>query len=223
MEVTRLCGFRRIITYTRDDENGSSLRGAGWTCEGRAGGRSWNWRGRPRADRAPLTPRWRWTRTLNLRPTSLAGLLPANQRLTGSVIGLPTRQTLTRFSRLVLWRSGRLASPPTVAARRDDHLPRGTLRTRSRGLPRAAPTRGRPFRIHCTESASIVPDSPSRCLPPLAPLLRGTGARTALSCGAAALPPAIGSFNAGCARLSTLARDTRFDFVVGAVALGSGA
>jgi hypothetical protein len=31
-------GFNRIITYTRVDEDGASLRAAGWTCEGLAGG-----------------------------------------------------------------------------------------------------------------------------------------------------------------------------------------
>ena len=64
----QLRGFRRIITYTREDENGASLRGAGWTREARAGGRSWNWRGRPRADHTPPTPRWRWSRTLSPTP-----------------------------------------------------------------------------------------------------------------------------------------------------------
>ena len=65
----QLRGFRRIITYTRDDENGASLRGAGWTREARAGGRSWNWRGRPRTDYARPVPRWRWSRTLTPTPT----------------------------------------------------------------------------------------------------------------------------------------------------------
>ncbi len=60
----KLRRFRRIITYTRSDENGASLRASGWNCEGAAGGRSWNWRGRPRVDRAPPCPRLRWSRHL---------------------------------------------------------------------------------------------------------------------------------------------------------------
>ena len=60
----RLRGFRRIITYTRQDEHGGSLRAVGWHCDGPAGGRSWSWRGRPRVDHAPPCPRWRWSREL---------------------------------------------------------------------------------------------------------------------------------------------------------------
>jgi len=56
-------GFDRIITYSRQDEDGASLRAAGWTCEGTAGGRSWNWRGRPRIDHEPPHPRYRWSRS----------------------------------------------------------------------------------------------------------------------------------------------------------------
>ena len=65
----QLRGFRLIITYTRDDEDGTSLRGAGWTREARAGGRSWNWRGRPRTDHAQPVPRWRWSRMLKSLPS----------------------------------------------------------------------------------------------------------------------------------------------------------
>ncbi len=55
-------GFRCIISYTRQDEDGGTLRAVGWHCDGPAGGRSWNWRGRPRVDRAPPFPRLRWSR-----------------------------------------------------------------------------------------------------------------------------------------------------------------
>ncbi len=58
-------GFKRIITYTRQDEEGGSLRASGWECDGPAGGRSWNWRGRPRVDHLPPCPRWRWSRELS--------------------------------------------------------------------------------------------------------------------------------------------------------------
>lgn len=60
----QLRGFRRIITYTRQDEDGGTLRAVGWRCDGPAGGRSWNWRGRPRIDRVPPYPRLRWSREL---------------------------------------------------------------------------------------------------------------------------------------------------------------
>ena len=63
LEVTRLCtdgtknacsilyaaawraavamGYRHIYTYILETEQGVSLRAAGWTCDGRAGGKNW--------------------------------------------------------------------------------------------------------------------------------------------------------------------------------------
>ena len=34
-------GYKRIFTYTMKSESGASLRAAGWTCEGEAGGPNW--------------------------------------------------------------------------------------------------------------------------------------------------------------------------------------
>lgn len=34
-------GYKRIVTYTRQSENGASLRAANWTCDGQAGGTHW--------------------------------------------------------------------------------------------------------------------------------------------------------------------------------------
>lgn len=55
-------GFHRLITYTLPAEGGASLRAAGWTCAGEAGGDSWNRPncGRPRIDKIPLEPKLRW-------------------------------------------------------------------------------------------------------------------------------------------------------------------
>ena len=36
--AARAMGYRKLITYTLPQEGGSSLRGAGWTCLGEAGG-----------------------------------------------------------------------------------------------------------------------------------------------------------------------------------------
>lgn len=55
-------GFDRIITYTRADEDGGSLRAAGWICEGPAGGGTWNRTRRPRVDHGPPIRRFRWAR-----------------------------------------------------------------------------------------------------------------------------------------------------------------
>lgn len=45
-------GYRRLITYTLQDEGGASLRGAGFHLVGLRGGGNWNKRGRPRVDTA---------------------------------------------------------------------------------------------------------------------------------------------------------------------------
>ena len=60
-------GFQKIITYTRQDESGTSLRAAGWDCEGAAGGRSWNGKGRKRNTAEAFVPKLRWSRSLKPR------------------------------------------------------------------------------------------------------------------------------------------------------------
>ena len=40
--AARAMGYNKVITYILDTENGASLRAAGYTCEGRAGGLEWN-------------------------------------------------------------------------------------------------------------------------------------------------------------------------------------
>lgn len=57
-------GWQRIITYTRADEDGVSLRAAGWTEEGPAGGGGWHNPARPRANRNAFIGKIRWTRLL---------------------------------------------------------------------------------------------------------------------------------------------------------------
>jgi len=51
--ATREMGYRELITYILDTEKGGSLRAAGWTCLGKAGGMSWNVPSRPRVDKSP--------------------------------------------------------------------------------------------------------------------------------------------------------------------------
>ena len=49
--ATKALGYRRLITYTRADEAGSSLRAAGWRVVGERPARSgWSRSGRPRVD-----------------------------------------------------------------------------------------------------------------------------------------------------------------------------
>jgi hypothetical protein len=60
--AARALGYRRMLTYTLPSEGGASLRGAGWTCEGKAGGRSWSRARRPREDEHPTEVKTRWVR-----------------------------------------------------------------------------------------------------------------------------------------------------------------
>lgn len=39
--AAKALGYQRIFTYTRQSENGSSLRASGWICDGTAGGTHW--------------------------------------------------------------------------------------------------------------------------------------------------------------------------------------
>ena len=62
-------GFGRIITYIRADEEGTSLRAAGWVCDGPAGGRGWHSARRARSSRNAWIAKERWSRTLRPKPT----------------------------------------------------------------------------------------------------------------------------------------------------------
>ena len=54
-------GYRRVITYTRADEPGSSPRGAGFTDDGPIRARSWDMPGRRRTDKTEIVQRRRWS------------------------------------------------------------------------------------------------------------------------------------------------------------------
>ena len=53
-------GYKRLITYTLQSESGASLRGAGWTLIGEAGGGNWNCKSRPRIDSPHPQRKLRW-------------------------------------------------------------------------------------------------------------------------------------------------------------------
>ena len=40
--IAKEMGYKRVITYTLESENGSSLKASGFICEGKAGGKMWN-------------------------------------------------------------------------------------------------------------------------------------------------------------------------------------
>lgn len=50
--AAKAMGYRRLITYTLEEEGGTSLRGAGWRLIGLRGGGNWNVATRPRIDTA---------------------------------------------------------------------------------------------------------------------------------------------------------------------------
>ncbi len=39
--AAKALGYKRLITYTREDENGNTLRASNWKCDGKAGGIHW--------------------------------------------------------------------------------------------------------------------------------------------------------------------------------------
>lgn len=60
--AARALGWRKLITYTRTDEAGTSLKAAGWQIVGEVTARSWDTPTRPRDDRDERVPRLRWER-----------------------------------------------------------------------------------------------------------------------------------------------------------------
>ena len=62
--AAKAMGYRKIITYTLDDEPGTSLRAAGWTCMGRAGGKRWTGKRCPAVDLCPPQMKLRYEKLL---------------------------------------------------------------------------------------------------------------------------------------------------------------
>lgn len=104
LEVTRLCtdgtynacsilyaaaaragkalGYKRIQTYTLPIEGGASLRAAGWTNEGDAGGGQWKHTdGKPRRTDQPTEVKTRWALILNDRPSWMGSIESEGQCL----------------------------------------------------------------------------------------------------------------------------------------------
>lgn len=62
-------GYRRVQTYILESERGTSLRAAGWTDEGAAGGGQWKHTdGKPRRTDQPTETKRRWAKALAVRP-----------------------------------------------------------------------------------------------------------------------------------------------------------
>lgn len=62
--IAKEMGYQKIVTYILEDENGASLRAAGWHKEADTKGGSWDCPGRPRKTTAPTAPKQRWAKNL---------------------------------------------------------------------------------------------------------------------------------------------------------------
>lgn len=58
--AARAMGYKRLITYILESESGVSLRAAGWTCVGQAGGLRWTGKRRPEVDLYPAEKKLRY-------------------------------------------------------------------------------------------------------------------------------------------------------------------
>lgn len=63
--AARAMGYRKIITYILDTESGASLRAAGWTCAGLAGGKRWTGSRRPAVDLYPAQMKYRYEKSID--------------------------------------------------------------------------------------------------------------------------------------------------------------
>lgn len=62
-------GFSRIVTYTKEDEDGTSLVAAGWTREAVVRGRGWHSTRRSRSNGNAWVDKVRWGRVLQPKPS----------------------------------------------------------------------------------------------------------------------------------------------------------
>jgi hypothetical protein len=65
-------GFQKIITYTLEDEAGTSLRAAGWQIEHTTRGGSWNTPSRARVDKTVTSVKNRWSPAIGQRASGNA-------------------------------------------------------------------------------------------------------------------------------------------------------
>ena len=63
--AAKAMGYRKIITYILDTEDGASLRAAGWSCAGLAGGKEWTRKRKPAEPLYPAQMKYRYEKILN--------------------------------------------------------------------------------------------------------------------------------------------------------------
>lgn len=63
--TAKAMGYHRVITYILESEPGTSLKAAGFSCEGRAGGLEWNGTRKPKdRNQYPHEMKTRWVREM---------------------------------------------------------------------------------------------------------------------------------------------------------------
>lgn len=63
--AAKAMGYQRVVTYILESEPGTSLKAAGYHCEGRAGGLEWNGERKPKdADQYPHEMKTRWVKEM---------------------------------------------------------------------------------------------------------------------------------------------------------------
>lgn len=65
--IAKEMGYKKIITYILDNENGVSLKAAGWHKEVDTKGHHWSCPSRPRKTTAPTCNKQRWAKLLEAR------------------------------------------------------------------------------------------------------------------------------------------------------------
>ena len=65
--AAKAMGYHKVITYILESEPGTSLKAAGFHCEGRAGGLEWNGSRKPKdADQYPHEMKTRWSKEMEV-------------------------------------------------------------------------------------------------------------------------------------------------------------
>lgn len=62
--IAKDMGYRKVITYILQSENGASLRAAGWECAGEASGKMWTGSRKPKEALYPQELKWRYEKNL---------------------------------------------------------------------------------------------------------------------------------------------------------------
>lgn len=63
--VAKEMGYKKVITYILESENGASLKASNFICEGLAGGTHWTGK-RDRGQDIPREKKTRWVRILRI-------------------------------------------------------------------------------------------------------------------------------------------------------------